>query len=636
VGAVRLGRNVLHWCDICNLPILENEVCSVCSGKTHEVKLTPPADSRPAFEGDLSRIRKLAERQFGTGCGELLLPKDRIAILNRSPSLDRMDEIISDGFVLGAAIYDPPEGERLIIRTTAAERILPGMRSGRVTADDGALPSISKGSNLMGPGVISSDSDIEIGDEVVVLNGEDKVVATGIARKSSGEMALGKRGVAVKIRWRVDGCSSKSLNPRSNDWDSVIHANSECIERKVETAKKFILRLPDRYGKPVAVSFSGGKDSLVTLSLALESGLRPDIMFVDTGLELDETIEEVDRIADEMKLNLITEKAGEAFWEGIEIFGPPGKDFRWCCKTCKLGPTTKMIRNHFPEGVISLIGQRSYESEQRMRKGAVWKNPWVPGQIGASPIQKWNAMHVWLYILSRGLRYNPWYDRGLERIGCFMCPSSDIAELDLVKSYYSKYGKWEEYLRSYALERNLPNDWLRLAIWRWKRIPPAMRRKIDELGISIPRAIKGKDGSPLSLSMTEGFRPCTSGGLSAEGVFSMTLDMNRVANLLNILGPVEYLEDENITRVAESVVFGEGAVSIKADTIDGIREFSKKLEDIARRAMLCIGCGICSGRCPQDAINVDGQASIDTDRCIHCEKCLGPCPVSRFEGRIEI
>ena len=634
MGIVRLGRNVLRWCDSCNLPIIEEKVCPLCRSATAEILLTPPGDCRPAFDYDLRKIRELADSQFGEGCGELLLQPDRIAILSRSPALDRMDEIVSDGWILGALLFDPPSGDRIIIRPRAAERMLRKM-NGKVTADAGALPSIGDGSNLMGPGVLAADERIRVGDEVAVLTPDGAVHATGVAKRSGKEMAERARGVAVKVRWSAPK-SQRRTAEKANDWRMAVDANRGYIERKVQTAKNFLADLAKQYEKPIAVSFSGGKDSLATLNLAIEAGLRPDILFADTGLELDETVEEVRRVAKETGLKLIVEDAGDAFWEGLEVFGPPGKDFRWCCKTCKLGPTTKLISRNYPKGVVSLIGQRDYESEQRMRKGSVWNNPWVPGQIGASPIQKWNALLVWLYIFSRKLKYNPWYERGLDRIGCFMCPSSDIAELRTVKEGYRGFARWENYIDSYREKMELPESWKELEIWRWRRLPPAMRNKLNELGITFETRVPDDAvAAPLRLKTASGYRPCTEGGYSLEGVFTRKLDLDKVQNLMNIIGPVEFLKDENIAKTGGVIVFGEGAVSIKEKDEEAIRAISDDLEQIVIRAMFCVGCGVCVGRCRSGALGVEERIWIDAEKCTHCGECLGPCPVLRFGNEIE-
>ena len=105
-GAVRLGKNHLRWCYNCNLPILEYDPCPTCGGPTFEVVLTPPSDSRPAFDSDIENIRSLVDKNFGEGAGISLLPKGHIVLMNKCPGLDRMDEIIIDGAIIGSIRYD--------------------------------------------------------------------------------------------------------------------------------------------------------------------------------------------------------------------------------------------------------------------------------------------------------------------------------------------------------------------------------------------------------------------------------------------------------------------------------------------------------------------------------------------------
>ena len=106
MAAIRLGKNHLRWCDECNLPILENEKCPKCGNTTHEVEITPPGEVRPAFEHDIKMIRDLVDRQFGEGSGLELLPEGHVVLLNKAPSLDRMDEIIIDGRTIASIRYD--------------------------------------------------------------------------------------------------------------------------------------------------------------------------------------------------------------------------------------------------------------------------------------------------------------------------------------------------------------------------------------------------------------------------------------------------------------------------------------------------------------------------------------------------
>ena len=119
----KLGRNHLRWCFQCNLPIMESKQCPVCGSATAETELTPPADSRPAFDYDLDKARKMADECFGEGCGYAMLPEGHVAVMNKCPAIDRMEEILSDGTIVATERFDLGVGWRFIIRMQGALRI---------------------------------------------------------------------------------------------------------------------------------------------------------------------------------------------------------------------------------------------------------------------------------------------------------------------------------------------------------------------------------------------------------------------------------------------------------------------------------------------------------------------------------
>lgn len=636
MGIVRLGKMALRWCSNCNVPVLESKTCGTCKGETNEVRLTPPGDIRPAFSHDLKLIRKVIDSQFGKGCAKKIIPDDKIVILNKAPSLDRMDEFIVDGKVQGAVRYDLGEGYKAILRLHAAQVIENDITKNWIVVDKGAVGPIAKGANALSVGIIEVDSQISKGDEVIILSPEKKAIAIGKAMKNASEMQKGS-GVGVKSRWYKRDEDFRSL-PSGQTMEDVFSANSWFFEKKIPRAIEFIKKNTGDDKENVAVSFSGGKDSLATLLLALDAGLKPKIMFVDTGLEFEETKEHVKEIAKLFDLDLLTENAEDVFWRDVPNFGPPGKDFRWCCKTCKLGPTVRLIKKNFPEGVVSLIGQRAYESEQRAKKGRVWKNPWVPGQKGVSPIQDWTALHIWLYIFKKEAPYNVWYDRGMERIGCWLCPSADMADFEIVKEYYPEYDRWIEFLKDHAEKRDHPRQWLEMGLWRWKKLPKGLLNLMEEQGIELglKKEITEEEGkSELRFFSAGGYQPCV-GGVSIEGMFTRALDMKKVANLMNILGEVKYDEKINSCAIKDADVFGEGGIAVRGRDEKHTKKLMKNVKETILRAHLCVGCGICTGRCEEEALILDDRVLVLEDKCIHCKKCLGPCPVIGYgEGEFD-
>lgn len=594
------------------------------------MKLTPPGDARPAFNSDISRMRAIVDAQFGEGTGAALIPDGVIVLLNKAPDIDRMDEIIISGEVVGASRFSIVDGDRFLLRASGASTIAAVSTKGWVKVDDTAAEAIrTKNASTLAVGITECSPGIDPGDELIVTTSDRSPVSVGVAKMSSCEMLEHKRGTAVKTRWTIERDFQHRL-PKNADWQGVVSANKEVLDKRTASAIHFIKGIAEKNPLPIAVSYSGGKDSLASLLLVLDAGIKPKMIFVDTGLEFVQTKDNVRETAERYGLDIIVESAGDSFWRNLDHFGPPAKDFRWCCKTCKLGPATQLIQKNFPEGVLSFIGQRAYESQQRAEKGRVWRNPWTPNQLAASPIQKWTALHVWLYLFSKGARYNPLYERGLERIGCFMCPATDMAELRIVKSISPEYSRWQKYLAIYAQETGRGEIWLEKDLWRWKKLPDSVRDELPpEERTQLETVRPEPESRSLEFRSTSGYSPCVE-GLSMEGMFSRELPMKRVVNLLNIIGKVAVSPDGRIAETNSITVFQEGPVMVKARDERELKRKSSALREVVLRAVECAGCGICIGRCENGALQLDGQILINPEKCEHCGECLGPCPALRF------
>ncbi|AGI47709.1 3'-phosphoadenosine 5'-phosphosulfate sulfotransferase (PAPS reductase)/FAD synthetase-related enzyme [Thermoplasmatales archaeon BRNA1] len=638
MAVTKLGKNHLRWCSACNLPVMEKKECPVCGGETFETPLTPPADSRPAFDFDIAKIRDMADRTFGPGCGLALIPEGHIAIMNKCPSVDRMEEVFCDGAVVTTMRFDMGAGWRFIIRTQGAFRIRDAMSRGRVFLDPSAVKFVQENKNLMAPGVVDADESIRPDDEVIMMLADHTVIGTGTAKMSGKEMKESDHGMAVKTRWHKP--EEQISSDIAHTWDDVVEANKAVIEARRDEAVGFVKNTVAKYDLPAVVSFSGGKDSLATMLVTMDAGLNLRPMFLNTGLELDETVQYVHDFAKRHDLALLEEDApNDAFFGNLVYFGPPAKDYRWCCKTNKLGPTVHMISSNFPDGVLSFIGQRKYESEARNAKPRIWQNPWTPGQIGASPIQNWSAMHVWLYIFYKKEPYNVWYARGLDRIGCFMCPASDMADLDTVSHASARYPKWDEYLTKYMQDHGLPSEWKDYGLWRWKTVPKSAKDEILRVtGKEVPpMKMTNKDESddgPVAIRVQDGYSPCTM-GYSLEAALSRPIDLKKLEPFTHALGWVIKLDEENDALYANYVTFyGAGSITVKAYTERDAQRQMGEASQLIARAFNCVGCGLCAARCQKDGGKCmymeDGKVKINGDDCIFCRKCYGPCPAVDF------
>jgi phosphoadenosine phosphosulfate reductase len=514
----------------------------------------------------------------------------------------------------------------------AARAIQDCISRGYAVVSDDAVEFILKGLNLLVPGLAEVHSDVRPGDEIIVLTEDRKAVCTGTSRMSATEMREAEKGMAVKTRW-FEPPSTYERKAQLGGWDVVLEANATVLNRRVEEAVHFIRKTIKANELPAMVSFSGGKDSLACLLLTMDAGLRLPIFFVDTGLEFPETIAHVERVAEKHGLQLITESAPEGiFFESLIHFGPPGRDFRWCCKTNKLGPTTRAIMKHYPNGVLSFIGQRRYESEQRSEKPRVWRNPWTPGQVGASPIQDWTALHVWLYIFSKGEEYNSWYDRGLDRIGCFLCPASDLSEMELVRNSSKCFDQWSAYLEKHASESDLPDSWRSYALWRWKILPDSIRKELERIGVKVGDNLssRAREAGQISLHLQEGFSPCIM-GFSVEGAFNRPIDLQRAAKILTMLGTVQLNTEEGWVLVESVRVFQDGILVAKGPTPETIKKNVERVRRAMVKAEECVGCGVCIARCNEGALTLEqGRIQVFVEKCVHCGGCIEPCPAISF------
>lgn len=211
------------------------------------------------------------------------------------------------------------------------------------------------------------------------------------------------------------------------------------LSRKIPMAQR-VLKDLFRATDKVAVAFSGGKDSLVALHLALQ--INPDIpvVFVNTGIEFPESLEYTRQLAKDWNLNFHEANAKVNFWrlteeQGLPVAGRGNTTFmrdlsenagvklsNSCCHRMKETPARQFYREHDIEGTVtglrvseSLMRKLNFADYGALRYSSTYRT------LISWPLYAWLDDDIAKYIETRNLPRNPIYEMGYKRVGCWAC-----------------------------------------------------------------------------------------------------------------------------------------------------------------------------------------------------------------------
>jgi uncharacterized protein with predicted RNA binding PUA domain len=158
----------------------------------------------------LKRVRIIADYQFGKGVGAALFPDNAEFQLSTT---GRVRQILLDNTRI--ATIRAQDG-MLTLGIMGARNLHEFVRfpGHRVVVNSEAAPFVARGKNAFARHVLSVDPDIRDGQEVLVVDEKDKLLATGKAMLCSGEMLAFKKGMAVDVRngMEADGRLDKQKN----------------------------------------------------------------------------------------------------------------------------------------------------------------------------------------------------------------------------------------------------------------------------------------------------------------------------------------------------------------------------------------------------------------------------------------
>lgn len=688
-----LGKNLLKWCPACDGPLLRGASCPACGTPVTELQVTPPGDLRLAFEYDATRLREVVDAQFGPGTGSYLFPTHQVILLNKVGGLDLDYEVLVHGARYGNLRYDVRRGSSQFHPARAGAEVLY-----KYCAETGRLADqlppgfleytveteryIVEGKSVLVPGIARVGREVRPGDPCIVFS-QNGFLGVGyfiVDAATLAEYLAGGRGQVAKLReYGAPVPSSAIRAPRDYprlEVDQLLEMNRSGLETLEAEACDFIQQVHGAHpALPVATAYSGGKDSLATLVLVKKAladhGTPVAVFFADTGLEFPEVLQNVRDVVHwgGFEDAYFERDAGEKFWDLAEAFGPPARDFRFCCHTLKAEQINDIIReiagiasttstastqeasitSKTGPAVLVFLGQRRYESFSRAKENRVYINSYIPQQLAATPIKDWRALDLWLYLLWQArddpaLPINPLYFQGHDRLGCYLCPAQSLASwATTARTHPDLHARWVAFLERYRREAGLPPEWVSLGLWRVKNPHGQWQELLEEEDIQLtPRATRrpGSSARDLRVIVSKGFSPCTSGEFSVQARVNHPLELEALFPLLQTLAPrVDYEDEDGVVVITGEghggftcTLFADGSLFLQTgDARFKATKFLLRVLGLVARGEYCQQCDVCVEACPRSALARDatGGFVVDQHLCLgwSCQKCTTHCPL---------
>lgn len=138
----------------------------------------------------------IADYQFGKGIGKELFPEGSTFQLSRTK---RVRQVVHSGKRIATARAKDGFFTLSIEGASVVHRLLPGKRL-RVVVSEEAVPFVQAGKTAFAKHVIEIDPELRAGEEVLVTDKEDRLLATGQLLLSPAELRSLDSGAAVDVR----------------------------------------------------------------------------------------------------------------------------------------------------------------------------------------------------------------------------------------------------------------------------------------------------------------------------------------------------------------------------------------------------------------------------------------------------
>ena len=239
------------------------------------------------------------------------------------------------------------------------------------------------------------------------------------------------------------------------------------------------------YGKPLLVTYSGGKDSDVSLELTIRSGIPFEVQNSHTTADAPETVRHIRKKFYDLELKGIKCQIDMPQYQGKRItmwnlipvkLMPPTRIARYCCQVLKEGAgdgrmITTGVRwdestQRSTRGEMEIIGKTKKQSiiltnDNNDQRRFIEKCE-LRAKSVCNPIIEWTNSNIWEYIHSEKVETNPLYQRGFDRVGCIGCPMASkkrYFEFSVFPKYQNMYIHAFDRMIKERLRRGFETQW---------------------------------------------------------------------------------------------------------------------------------------------------------------------------------
>ena len=267
----------------------------------------------------------------------------------------------------------------------------------------------------------------------------------------------------------------------------------------MDIERKAILRLQEAstmsqqiYEKPLLLTYSGGKDSDVTLDLAIKAGIPFEIAHSLTTVDMPETVYHTRKVFAKLEekgvpceiIRPTYKDKPVTMWTLIPQNSiPPTRFARYCCSVLKetagkgrfiaTGVRRAESSKRASREPFEILGSRKQYAKRmsdeeifmqdNTEKRMYFEHCRLKSKRTVNPIIEWTDDDVWDYISAESIEVNPKYRDGYKRVGCVGCPLSSkcnrMRQFEEYPTYKRAYIRAFDKMLDARKERWSKTDW---------------------------------------------------------------------------------------------------------------------------------------------------------------------------------